>query len=186
MATPRPNDGLPASWMSRRRLLSGAGAVGVLSAGLASARRGHAHHGWGTFETRLAYYVTGTLGRVRWGNPHSEAVLRLEAAQLPSNWRERTLPAGANERDGRLTMASARPYTGPHKQLELVLAGPDWMARWGLTRPLQTGERLEAVGFLNSGERDHLRPVMFWLADGQGVWQQLTALPQQPEPAAQR
>lgn len=39
------------------------------------------------------------------------------------------------------------------------------------------------VGFLNTDETDELRPVMFWLADGQGVWQQLTSFPQQPEPA---
>ena len=145
-----------------------------------------AHHGWGTFDTRHAYYVTGTLGRVRWGNPHSEAILKLDAGALPANWLQRPLPEGANERDGRLTMASARPYTGRHKELELVLAGPDWMARWGLKRPLKTGEKMEAVGFLNAGEGDHLRPVMFWLSDGQGVWQQLTAFPNQPEPVSTR
>jgi len=145
-----------------------------------------AHHGWGTFDTRHAFYVAGALTRVRWGNPHSEAVLRLEPAAMPGNWLQRPLPQGASERDGRLTMASARPYTGPHKELELVLAGPDWMARWGLKRPLQTGEKIEAVGFLSAGEADRLRPVMFWLSDGQGIWQQLTAFPQQPEPAPAR
>ena len=96
------------------------------------------------------------------------------------------MPPGGNERDGKATLHSARPYGGPQKQLELVLAGPDWMARWGLMRALRVGERIEAVGFLNSGAADHLRPVMFWLADGQGVWQQLTALPPPPEPAPGR
>ena len=65
-----------------------------------------------------------------------------------------------------------------------MLAGPDWMERWGLKRPLQAGEKIEAVGFLNDGGNgDDLRPVIFWLADGQAVWQQLTAFPQPPEPA---
>jgi hypothetical protein len=83
-------------------------------------------------------------------------------------------------------MASARPYTGPHKELDLVLAGPDWMDRWGLKRPLRVNEKIEAVGFLSAGAGDDLRPVMFWLTDGQGVWQQLTAFPLTPEPAPQR
>jgi hypothetical protein len=144
-----------------------------------------AHHGWSTFDTRHAYYVTGTVTYVRWGNPHSEVKLRVEKVNLPANFAERELPSGGNERDGRETLASARAYDGRHAELELVLAGPSWMDRWGLTRPLQVGEKIEAVGFLNAGDGDALRPVMFWLANGQGVWQQLTAFPQRPEPSSQ-
>jgi hypothetical protein len=145
-----------------------------------------AHHGWGTFDTQRAYYASGTVTSVRWGNPHSEVHLRVEATALPANWASRPLPPGANERDGRETIASARPYSGEHKELHLVLAGPGWMERWGLNRPLAVGERIEIVGFLNAAEPDEFRPVMFWLADGQGVWQQLTAFPQPPEPASAR
>lgn len=79
-------------------------------------------------------------------------------------------------------MASARPYGGEHKELDLVLAGPEWMARWGLNRPLEVGEKIETVGFLAAADDHDLRPVMFWLADGQGVWQKLTSFPQRPEP----
>ena len=142
-----------------------------------------AHHGWGSFDTRYAYYVSGTVTHVRWGNPHSEVTLRVERSDLPADWAERRLPPGANERDGRLTLASARPYRSEHKELHLVLAGPSWMERWGMKRALEAGERIEAVGYLNAADGDDLRPVMFWLADGQGIWQQLTAFPQQPEPA---
>lgn len=167
---------------TRRALLVGtAGAAGAAT--LAPALPAVAHHGWSSFDTRHAWYVRGTLTRVRWGYPHSGAALQLESADLPADWQQRTLPPGANERDGRLTMASARRYAGAHKQLDLVLAGPDWMERWGLKRPLRVGEKIEAVGFLSTGDGDDLRPVMFWLADGQGVWQQLTAFPQQPAPA---
>ena len=144
-----------------------------------------AHHGWNTFETRRAHYVTGTVTYVRWGNPHSEVKLRVEKARLPANFAARELPSGGNERDGRETLASARAYEGRHAELELVLAGPSWMKQWGLDRPLQVGEKIEAVGFLSAGDGDALRPVMFWLANGQGVWQQLTAFPQRPEPAPQ-
>lgn len=142
-----------------------------------------AHHGWGSFNSRHAYYVTRTVTQVRWGNPHSEVTLRVDKADLPANWAKRELPSGADERSGELTMASARPYHGNHQELHLVLAGPSWMERWGLNRKLEIGERIEAVGYLNSTGGDDLRPVMFWLANGQGVWQQLTAFPQQPEPA---
>lgn len=156
-------------------------AAAVLNTGVLLVRPAAAHHGWGTFDTKIAFYVRGSVAKVRWGNPHSEVVLLLEPAAMPEGWLQRPLPQGGNERDGRLTMESARPYAGNRKELELVLAGPDWMARWGLHRPLRVGEKIEAVGFLNVGVGDHLRPVMFWLEDGQGVWQQLTAFPQQPE-----
>ena len=144
-----------------------------------------AHHGWATFDTRHAYYVAGTVTSVRWGDPHSEVVLRIDRKDLPADWTRRPLPAGAKEEDGRATMASARRYDGTRGELELVLAGPGWMKRWGLERRLEVGERMEAVGFLGR-EGQALRPVMFWLASGQGVWQQLTAFPQRRAPAPER
>lgn len=163
-------------------LLSG---LGLAAAPLVSLlpTPGLAHHGWNSFDTRRAYFAAGTISRVRWGNPHSEVRLRIDSTALPANWLERPLPPGANERDGRETIASARPYGGEHKELDLVLAGPEWMARWGLNRPLQVGEKIEAVGFLGAADDHDFRPVMFWLADGQGVWQQLTSFPTRPEPA---
>ncbi len=164
--------------IDRRHVVRGMAAVALLAATPALA-----HHGWNSFDTRLAYYAAGTVAHVRWGNPHSEVHLRVEATALPADWAGRTLPPGANERDGRETMASARPYEGEHRELHLVLAGPEWMARWGLNRPLAVGERIEVVGYLGSADDHDLRPVMFWLADGQGIWQQLTTFPQRPEPA---
>lgn len=91
---------------------------------------------------------------------------------------------GADDSDGPATMASARPYDAGHDEIELVLAGPEWMRRWGLDRPLEVGAKLEVVGYLGSSDKQALRPVMFWLANGQGVWQQLPSFPQRPEPAA--
>ena len=170
--------------LSRRGLLLGG--VGLALAPpleLISATSANAHHGWGTFDTANAYFAAGPLTSVHWGNPHSRAVLGVERAPLPADWTSRSLPPGANERNGRLTLASARPYEGPHRELHLVLAGPEWMARWGLNRPLQVGERIEAVGFLDTRGGHGFRPAMFWLSDGQGVWQQLTPFPRDPEPA---
>lgn len=147
----------------------------------------YAHHGWNSFDTRHAYFATGTVTYVRWGNPHSEVHLKVDSTKLPADWDQRPLPQGADAENGKATMASARPYEGKAQELHLVLAGPSWMERWGLNRPLQAGERLEVVGYLgNTTDSDELRPVMFWLSDGQGVWQQLTAFPEQPEPANER
>ncbi|AHG62520.1 DUF6152 family protein [Advenella mimigardefordensis] len=143
-----------------------------------------AHHGWSSFDTRHAYYAAGTITQVRWGNPHSEVRFNVERTALPDGWLQRELPQGADATNGRATMESARPYAGEHKELRLILAGPSWMERWGLNRPLEKGETIEVVGYLNSGEDEELRPMMFWLANGQGVWQQLTALPRAPEPAS--
>ncbi|WP_147401491.1 MULTISPECIES: DUF6152 family protein [Agrobacterium] len=144
-----------------------------------------AHHGWNSFDTSRAFYAVGTVINVRWGNPHSEVHLKVDSTALPADWTSRALPEGANEIDGRATIASARPYDGGHDEIELVLAGPEWMQRWDLNRPLEAGEKIEVVGYLGSSDKQALRPVMFWLANGQGVWQQLTSFPQRPEPVQQ-
>lgn len=143
-----------------------------------------AHHGWSSFNSRYAYYIKGEITYVRWGNPHTLVTIKVDETALPEGFRDRTLPAGANEQSGLATLASARPYEGEHRELRLVLAGPGWMARWGLDRPLETGEVLEVVGFLSNAESQELRPMMFWLENGQGVWQQLTSLPTDPLPAS--
>lgn len=120
---------------------------------------------------------------MRWGNPHSEVTLSVGSTALPDGFRDRPLPPGADQADGQATMASARPYEGEHTEIHLTLAGPSWMERWGLNRALEEGETIEVLGYLGSEDSHDLRPVMFWLADGQGVWQQLTAFPSRPEPA---
>lgn len=142
-----------------------------------------AHHGWSSFNTRHAYFAAGTVTYVRWGNPHSEVRLKVETTKLPANWKSRAAPPGADPGSALATMNSARPYGGEQKELRLVLAGPEWMERWGLDRALKVGEKMEVVGFLSASQDRELRPMMFWLANGQGVWQQLTSLPQQPESA---
>ncbi|WBU60573.1 DUF6152 family protein [Paracoccus albus] len=142
-----------------------------------------AHHGWSSFDTSRAYYIQGTVTDVRWGNPHSEVTITVDRTELPDGFRDRPLPQGANAQEGAETMASARAYEGEHEEIHLTLAGPSWMSRWGLDRPLEAGETIEVLGYLGSADSDDLRPVMFWLEDGQGVWQQLTAFPTSPEPA---
>jgi hypothetical protein len=168
----------------RKAVLGGAGTAAALLLALLPAMPAAAHHSWNASETRYAYYVTGTVTYVRRGNPHCQVRLRVEkGAAVPANWAQRPLPAGADETDGHATMVSARPYNGEYQELLLTLAPPDWMGRWGMIRELKVGEHIEAVGFLDVGGGDGLRPVMFWMGDGQGVWQKLTAFPHLPEPA---
>lgn len=143
-----------------------------------------AHHSWATQDTSKAYYVTGTVTYVRWGNPHNLAYVKVDKNHpVPEGFRDRELPPGSDAADGKLSMDSARPYNGDHDELHLTLAPPGWMERWGLKRPIEVGERIEAVGFVNVDGSEEFRPVMFWLADGQGVWQKLLAFPTPPEPA---
>lgn len=142
-----------------------------------------AHHGWSSFDTSKAYYLRGELTYVRWGNPHTEVRIRVDDTNLPEGFRDRALPPDADERYGRASFKSARPYDGDHEELMLVFSGPGWMSRWGLDRPLKEGEAIEVLGFLSEGDPRGLRPVMFWLSDGQGVWQQLTSFPTMPEPS---
>lgn len=144
-----------------------------------------AHHGWNSFDTRYAYFIRGSVSDVSWGNPHSEVTLRVTGTALPQGLGERPLPPGADADIAAATLASARPYEGEHEEIHLTLAGPGWMSRWGLDRPLEEGETVEVLGYIGSADSDDLRPAMFWLADGQGVWQQLTSFPTAPVPASQ-
>jgi hypothetical protein len=157
--------------------------IAPLALTLLPAAPAFAHHGWSSFDTRHAYYASGTVTYVRWGNPHSEVRLRIDKTALPADWEKRPLPSDAERWNGQATMKSARPYGGERKELRLVLAGPEWMERWGMDRALKVGEKIEVVGYLNNAEGQELRPVIFWLADGKPIWQQLTPFPHQPEPA---
>ena len=105
--------------------------IATLLAAIVPTTRATDHHSWANSDTRYAYYASGVVTYVRWGNPHVEMHLRVENTKLPPDWAARPLPSGAQETDGRATMVSARPYTGPHQELDLTLAPPDWMERWG-------------------------------------------------------
>ncbi|MEU6719678.1 DUF6152 family protein [Nonomuraea sp. NPDC046802] len=108
-----------------------------------------AHHGWEDFDTTAAYYIAGSLTDVRWGNPHVGVTLRVADTAVPPGWAERELPSELVEILGRDTMRVTRPYTGGQQELQLTLAPIEYMARWGLDRRLEKGERIEAVGFVH-------------------------------------
>ncbi|MGO7860153.1 hypothetical protein [Rhizobium leguminosarum] len=108
--------------------------------------------GVGTFDTTKALYIHGIVTDVRWGNPHGEVHLRIENTNLPAGFTQRPLPKDADEENAKLTFASARPYEGDHKELHLTLAGPGWMERWGLDRPLQVGVQTGEIKLRVAGQ----------------------------------
>ncbi|MGI5423721.1 DUF6152 family protein [Streptomyces sp. CA-179760] len=144
-----------------------------------------AHHGWAEFDTTRAYYLSGELTNVRWGSPHVEVTMRVEKTAVPEGWAGRDLPADVEEMGTRDTMKATRPYDGGLKELNLVLAPPETLRDWGLDRRLETGESIEAVGFLNREHDDELRPELIYLEDGQAVRQRLLSLPDKPVPPGQ-
>ncbi|MGV9551702.1 DUF6152 family protein [Streptomyces ardesiacus] len=144
-----------------------------------------AHHGWAEFDTTRAYYLSGELTNVRWGSPHVEVTMRVEKTAVPKGWAGRDLPKDVEEMGTRDTMKATRPYDGGRKELNLVLAPPETLRDWGLDRRLETGESVEAVGFLNREHDDELRPELIYLEDGQAVRQRLLSLPDKPVPPGQ-
>jgi hypothetical protein len=88
-----------------RRVATALLMFGLLGAGAASA-----HHSWSSQDTRYAYYIAGEVTYVRWGNPHVEVHVRVDNNAPPADWLARPLPPGADERDGKDTMVSARAY----------------------------------------------------------------------------
>ncbi|GAA3289946.1 hypothetical protein GCM10020295_03060 [Streptomyces cinereospinus] len=78
----------------RLRSSASALAMTVAALGLAVVPAGPAaaHHGWEHYDTSAAYYVSGTVTDVRWGNPHPEVTLRVEGKQVPGDWADREIP----------------------------------------------------------------------------------------------
>jgi hypothetical protein len=109
--------------------------------------------------------------------------MELVEAQLPAGWLDRELPPGLEDIGGRDTMASARPYDGPHRDLNIELAPIQSLAGWGLTRPLEVGETIEAVGFLHRDDDHELRVETIWIDGGTPIRQRLLSLPDRPQPA---
>ncbi|BCJ69425.1 hypothetical protein GCM10009779_70240 [Polymorphospora rubra] len=159
---------------------AGVGVSAVLGAAPASA-----HHGWSEFDTRYAYYLSGELTEVDWGNPHVDATIAITNVALSEGWLDRELPGGLEEIGGQATMLSARPYDGGNDHLQLILGTIEYNQRQGMDRPLQVGDQIEAVGYLHQDDDELLRPETIWLEDGQGIRLRLLALPQEPEPAPQ-
>lgn len=142
-----------------------------------------AHHGWEHYDTTTPLYASGTVTEVTWGNPHPEVTLRVDRTRVPSGWADRELPAELEEIGGREVLAATRAYPGTGERLTLVLAPIERLSAWGLEGRLETGERLEVVGYPARDHDDELRPELIVRDDGRTVRQRSVPLPEPPEPA---
>lgn len=152
--------------------------------GLATANPAAAHHGWEEYDTTAAYYVSGTVSEVRWGNPHPEVTIELETpVSVPAGWAELDIPPELEELDGREVLEATRPYGGEAERLTMDLAPIERLSAWGLDGEVSEGERIEAVGYLGRDDDAHIRPELVVLESGQVVRQRSVPLPAMPEAA---
>ncbi|MFB9463417.1 DUF6152 family protein [Streptomyces cinereospinus] len=159
--------------------------VAALGLAVVPAGPAAAHHGWEHYDTSAAYYVSGTVTDVRWGNPHPEVTLRVEGKQVPGDWADREIPAELEDIGGRQVMEATRSYSGSSDELKLFLAPIERLSAWGMDGEVEAGEKLEVVGYLDREHDDELRPEMIVLEDGQAVRQRSVPLPVAPEAAPQ-
>ncbi|MGW4027608.1 hypothetical protein ACWEEL_40765, partial [Streptomyces sp. NPDC005009] len=140
---------------------------------------------WEHYDTSAAYYVSGTVTGVRWGNPHPEVTLRVEDKQVPDGWADREIPSDLEDIGGRQVMEATRSYSGSSGELTLFLAPIERLSAWGLEGEVEEGEKLEVVGYLDREHDDELRPELIVMEDGQAVRQRSVPLPVAPEAASE-
>jgi len=141
-----------------------------------------AHHGFSDFDTDRLHYISGTVSQVRWGEPHSYFNVTLDTT-LPSDTPELALPEQLQAPEDSGPINAAPSYNGSQQELEVIIAPPSYTGRWGLDRPLEDGERIEAVGYIGRSHNDEFRPVVFWYEGGNPVNQVLgSQLPATPLP----
>ena len=137
-------------------------AVVALGSVLIPAPPAAAHHGWPGFETDRLVYIAGTVSSDGvWGNPHSQFDVTLDS-NLPADTPELAIPEQLQDPEDSVRVKAAPSYKGPHKELEIIIAPPAWSGRWGLARALKTGERFQAVRYINRTNDGLFRPVVFW------------------------
>lgn len=141
-----------------------------------------AHHGFDDFDTDRLYYISGTVSDVRWGEPHSYFTLTVDS-DMPTDTPERDLPEQLQAPEDSGPIDAAPSYSGSHDALAVTIAPPSFTGMWGLDRPLEDGERVEAVGYVGESHDDEFRPVVFWYEEGNPVNQVLgSELPATPLP----
>lgn len=125
----------------------------ALIAGAAWPLAARAHHGWSGFDQQRPIYLAGTAAKVNWRNPHAELVLDLPAdLSLPADLAARRLPAQSAAVDGAALLARAVLPARKDRQWQVELAPLTRLAAWNVPE-LQSGQRLELLGFTFEGER---------------------------------
>lgn len=149
----------------RRLILRVAAMTAAPLAAVLPARPAFAHHGWPGFDTANLLCIAGTVSSAGvWGNPHSHFDVTLDR-ELPAQTPDLPIPVDLQHPEDSIRVKAARGYTGPHAELEIIIAPPAWSGRWGLSRALEVGERFQGVGYINRTESRLFRPVVFWYGD---------------------
>jgi hypothetical protein len=142
-----------------------AAAVVAVAALLNPTTQALAHHGWPGFLTDRLVYISGTVSSEGvWGNPHSQFDITLDR-DMPADTPDLTIPQELQDPEDSSRVNAARSYDGTNTELEIIIAPPAWSGRWGLGRPLEVGERFQAVGYINRTDDGLFRPVVFWYGD---------------------
>lgn len=106
-----------------------------------------AHHGWSSFDQDKPLYLSGTLTQVRWQNPHTEVMLRVDATKLPDGIATRTVPAQQQSVDGAGILKKVQVPANATGVWEVEFAPLSRMQAWGLSQPLKMGDRIEVIGY---------------------------------------
>jgi hypothetical protein len=106
-----------------------------------------AHHGWSSFDQDKPLYLSGTLTQVRWQNPHTEVMLRVDAAKLPEGMATRTVPAQQQSVDGAGILKKVQVPANAAGVWEVEFAPLSRMQAWGLSQPLKVGDHIEVIGY---------------------------------------
>ena len=106
-----------------------------------------AHHGWSSFDQDKPLYLSGTLTQVRWQNPHTEVMLRVDAVKLPEGIATRAVPAQQQSVDGAGILKKVQVPANAAGVWEIEFAPLSRMQAWGLSEPLKVGDRIEVIGY---------------------------------------
>ena len=106
-----------------------------------------AHHGWSSFDQDKPLYLSGTLTQVRWQNPHTEVMLRVDATKLPDGIASRAVPAQQQSIDSAGILKKVQVPANATGTWEVEFAPLSRMQAWGLSQPLKVGDRIEVIGY---------------------------------------
>jgi hypothetical protein len=128
--------------MDRRLFL-----LGTLAAG-ATPLLARAHHGWSGYDTATPMYLSGTVRRARWQNPHVElTVAAEERLALPDDLAHRQLPQQSANIDGALLLSRTRLAPRANGDWTLELAPLFRVNAWRIPE-IGAGETVEAIGYI--------------------------------------
>jgi hypothetical protein len=125
----------------------------LVIAALFAAPLAFAHHGWSSFDSGAPLYLTGTIKKVSWRNPHAELVLEVDRPlRVPDDLKARAVPPQSAGVDGPAMLAKTAAPKRTDAAWTIELAPLTRMDAWKVPQ-LKAGEKVEVVGFTFPGEK---------------------------------